>query len=255
MIELTILQGLLITLLYVHLTIVSYELYLHRGIIHNSVDYVKSISIIFEIWLWLTMHLPNKYYFCSHRIHHAYADKKEDPHGPLSLGITQQFLLKPLYKIYEQIKRIFILDEMVGGPPTELQKKFLNNLKPYQSKFLFKNKKFGNLTFLIINVLLFGIYGLIVYFIFLLLLNVIQHIFLDGFGHYLGYRNYQIADNSKNITPIAILFGGIELHNNHHKNPSSAKCNDRWFEIDIGWVYIKILMFFNLCKINNDYKK
>ena len=41
---------------------------------------------------------------------------------------------------------------------------------------------------------------------------------INGVGHYIGYRNYQAPDESKNIVPWGILIGGEELHNNHHAN-------------------------------------
>ena len=42
---------------------------------------------------------------------------------------------------------------------------------------------------------------------------------VNGVGHALGYRNFQVKDESRNITPIAIWLGGEELHNNHHADP------------------------------------
>lgn len=36
---------------------------------------------------------------------------------------------------------------------------------------------------------------------------------INGIGHYWGYRNYEPADASRNISPIGILIGGEEPHN------------------------------------------
>ena len=46
---------------------------------------------------------------------------------------------------------------------------------------------------------------------------------INGVGHALGYRNFEVKDESRNISPIAIWLGGEELHNNHHHDPHSAK--------------------------------
>ncbi len=51
------------------------------------------------------------------------------------------------------------------------------------------------------------------------------------------------------IPPIAIWLGGEELHNNHHHDPHSAKFKAKWYEFDIGWVYLRLLSFFGLAKI------
>ena len=58
-----------------------------------------------------------------------------------------------------------------------------------------------------------------------------------------------MKDESRNILPIAIWLGGEELHNNHHADPKSAKFKARWFELDIGWIYIRMLKLVGLAKI------
>ena len=64
---------------------------------------------------------------------------------------------------------------------------------------------------------------------------------INGIGHYWGYRNFACADASTNIVPWGILIGGEELHNNHHAYGTSAKLSSRWYEFDIGWMYIRML--------------
>ena len=46
-----------------------------------------------------------------------------------------------------------------------------------------------------------------------------------------------------------MLLSGEELHNNHHKFPSSARFSQRWFEMDMGWWYIQTLRLFRLAKV------
>jgi stearoyl-CoA desaturase (delta-9 desaturase) len=72
---------------------------------------------------------------------------------------------------------------------------------------------------------------------------------INGIGHYWGYRNYDCKDASTNVFPIGILIGGEELHNNHHTFGTSAKLSAKWYEFDIGWMYISILSFFGLAKV------
>ena len=64
---------------------------------------------------------------------------------------------------------------------------------------------------------------------------------INGIGHYWGYRNFQPEDASTNIVPWGILIGGEELHNNHHAYATSARFSNRWYEFDIGWLYIRML--------------
>ena len=64
---------------------------------------------------------------------------------------------------------------------------------------------------------------------------------VNGVGHYWGYRNAETPDKSTNIVPWGIIIGGEELHNNHHAYPTSAKLSSKWYEFDIGWMYIRLL--------------
>jgi stearoyl-CoA desaturase (delta-9 desaturase) len=211
------------------------------------------MKFLFEFWSWLTFgSMPNKYYLSSHRMHHVYADTKMDIHGPVSLGIKKQFLNKPFHRIFLQFINTFSCMKKERYPPTEIQKKFLGNLENFNDEsFFYKNCQYGNFVFFMINLLLFGVNGIYIYLLFLILINLIRDIVIDGFAHLIGYRNYHTKDNSRNIFPIGIFFCGAELHNNHHKYPNDIKLSKKWFEIDIGWLYIKLLEFFKLCKITN----
>jgi stearoyl-CoA desaturase (delta-9 desaturase) len=72
---------------------------------------------------------------------------------------------------------------------------------------------------------------------------------INGIGHFWGYRNWNAPDASTNISPIGILIGGEELHNNHHAFAASAKLSSKWYEFDIGWLYIRILETLGLAKV------
>jgi stearoyl-CoA desaturase (delta-9 desaturase) len=72
---------------------------------------------------------------------------------------------------------------------------------------------------------------------------------INGMGHWWGYRNGETKDHSRNISPIGIIVGGEELHNNHHLAPASPKFSQKWWEFDIGWMYIKGLEFLGLAKL------
>jgi stearoyl-CoA desaturase (delta-9 desaturase) len=72
---------------------------------------------------------------------------------------------------------------------------------------------------------------------------------VNGCGHFLGYRNFSSADASTNVIPLGILIGGEELHNNHHAYATSARLSNKWYEFDIGWMYICILSALGLAKV------
>ena len=69
-------------------------------------------------------------------------------------------------------------------------------------------------------------------------------------AHHFGYRENDSDDNSRNLWPLAILVAGEELHHNHHKNTKNPNYRNKWFELDLGWQYIKVLRLLGLIKIN-----
>src|SRR5260370_9592602 len=72
---------------------------------------------------------------------------------------------------------------------------------------------------------------------------------INGIGHFWGYRNWSTEDASTNIVPWGIIIGGEELHNNHHTYATSAKLSNKWYEFDIGWLYIRVLSLCRLAKV------
>ena len=71
---------------------------------------------------------------------------------------------------------------------------------------------------------------------------------INGLGHTVGYRTFATRDSSRNIVPVGILISGEELHNNHHRYPRSAKFSTRWFEIDVGWLFLRGLAAIGLAR-------
>src|SRR5262249_16357497 len=69
---------------------------------------------------------------------------------------------------------------------------------------------------------------------------------INSFGHTVGYRNFATRDASRNIVPFALLVAGEELHNNHHRYPGSAKFSWHWWEIDPGWLVVRLLAVLGL---------
>jgi len=78
---------------------------------------------------------------------------------------------------------------------------------------------------------------------------------INGLGHYTGYRNYDCNDAATNLIPWGILIGGEELHNNHHTFATSAKLSSKWYEFDIGWMYIRMMEMVGLAKVKKTIPK
>ena len=72
---------------------------------------------------------------------------------------------------------------------------------------------------------------------------------INGLAHWWGYRNGETRDLSHNLVPWGIVIGGEELHNNHHAFASSAKFSSRRWEIDLGWIYVRIMDLLGLARV------
>jgi stearoyl-CoA desaturase (delta-9 desaturase) len=57
-----------------------------------------------------------------------------------------------------------------------------------------------------------------------------------------GYRNHELSDDlSKNNFILGFLVWGEGWHNNHHKFPIRAKYGEKWWEVDISYLIIKLI--------------
>jgi stearoyl-CoA desaturase (delta-9 desaturase) len=99
------------------------------------------------------------------------------------------------------------------------------------------------------DLLLFGVPGIIILAVQLLAMPLLAAGIINGVGHHSGYRNFECPDAATNIVPWGVLLGGEELHNNHHAFPSSAKFSVRSWEFDIGWFWIRLFTLLGLAKV------
>ena len=65
---------------------------------------------------------------------------------------------------------------------------------------------------------------------------------VNSLSHLWGYRNYNTPDDSRNNAIVAVLGGGGGWHNNHHADPNSARHGHAWWEFDLSWLTIRLLM-------------
>jgi len=68
-------------------------------------------------------------------------------------------------------------------------------------------------------------------------------------GHAVGYRSFEMPSRATNLVPWALLLGGEELHNNHHAFPRSARFAVQRWEIDIGWLWIRLFRALGLARV------
>jgi stearoyl-CoA desaturase (delta-9 desaturase) len=219
------------------ITILSVTLYLHRCQAHRALEMHPIASHFFRFWLWLTTGMVTKEWAAIHRKHHARVETEEDPHSPVVKGIRKVFLEgAELYRSESKNKET--LERYGEGTPDDWMERNIYT----------RRSVWGVTSMLIINLALFGTIGLTIWALQMAWIPFFAAGVINGIGHYWGYRNYEVKDNSRNVIPIGFFLGGEELHNNHHAFATSAKFSTKWWEVDAGWCLIRLLQVLGLAK-------
>ena len=222
-----------------HVTIAAVTIFLHRCQAHRALDLHPVVSHFFRLWLWLTTGMVTKEWAAIHRKHHAKCETPEDPHSPQVYGLNRVLWLGVFLYVKEAHNRETLERYGRGTPDDWLERKVYSPHSVY-----------GLFLMGAVDIALFGLVpGLAI------LVTQIAWIpfwaagVINGVGHYWGYRNWDCPDAGRNIVPFGILIGGEELHNNHHAFASAAKLSNKWYEFDLGWLYIRTLSALGLASV------
>lgn len=220
------------------ITIAGVTLYLHRCQAHRALDLHPVVSHFFRFWMWLTTGMITKEWAAIHRKHHAKCETAEDPHSPQFYGI-KRVLFGGVFLYVKESRHSETMQRYGHGTPDDWLERSIYS--PHHKK--------GILLLALVNIALFGaVPGILMFGIQMAWIPFWAAGFINGVGHFWGYRNFQTQDASTNIVPIAAWIGGEELHNNHHAFPTSAKFSVRWYEFDLGWLYIQTLSALGLAR-------
>ena len=226
------------TLVMVQITIACVTLYLHRSQAHRGVTFHPVVEHFMRAWLWLTTGMVTGEWVAIHRRHHQKSDQPGDPHSPQIYGIWRVLFGGAL--LYKQAARdrAMIAQLSTGTPDDWIER---NLYRPHNA--------LGIVLMLVIDLCVFGLWGWLVWGIQMLWIPLWAAGVINGLSHWWGYRNTDTKDTSRNLWPIAIWIGGEELHNNHHADGANPKFSQRWWELDIGWIYIQLLQRCNLATL------
>ncbi len=231
-------QALLAALTLTHVSIAAVTVYLHRAQAHRALDLHPAVSHFFRFWLWLTTGMVTREWVAIHRKHHAKCETEDDPHSPQRKGIRKVLWQgAELYKLASEDTAM--IERYSHGTPADR----------VERNVYIRHRNKGLALMLLIDLLLFGAWGLTVWAIQMIWIPFWAAGVINGIGHYWGYRNFESPDAATNITPWGILIGGEELHNNHHAFPGSARLSSKWWEFDIGWLYIRSLEMLRLARV------
>ncbi|MGB5734137.1 MAG: fatty acid desaturase [Thiohalocapsa sp.] len=236
--DLPLWQVVIVTLVMTHITIAAVTIFLHRSQAHRALDLHPAVMHFFRFWLWLTTGMVTKEWVAVHRKHHGHCETELDTHSPQVFGLGRVF--GQGVELYQAATRNRAdMDRYGLGTPDDWLERNLYSRYSWQ----------GCGLMLVLDLLLFGVYGLTVWAVQMLWIPVLAAGVINGVGHFWGYRNFETADASTNVSPWGVLIGGEELHNNHHAFPSSARLSARWWEFDLGWLYIRLMRSVGLARV------
>ncbi|CAH2907437.1 MAG: Fatty acid desaturase (EC; Delta-9 fatty acid desaturase (EC [uncultured Paraburkholderia sp.] len=231
-------QLVLYTLAVTHVTIIGVTVYLHRCQAHRALELHPVVSHFFRFWLWMTTGMLTGQWAAIHRKHHAKCETEEDPHSPQTRGIWKVLLEgAELYRV--EAKNEETMRKFSHGTPNDWMERNVYTKYPI----------LGVSLMMVLNIALFGVVGLTIWAVQMVWIPFWAAGVVNGLAHFWGYRNFNSSDASTNIFPWGIIIGGEELHNNHHTYATSAKLSNKWYEFDIGWMYIRIMSAFRLAKV------
>ncbi len=248
----------LVALVFTHITITGVTIYLHRAQAHRSLELGFVLSHFYRLWLWLSTGMVTREWVAIHRKHHAKCEMEDDPHSPIIWlrgieGRAKRALYMCWWVLWRGVRQYVreshiseTMEKHGAGTPNDWIERNLYARFP----------KCGIIVMMLINIICFGVIaGSLIWLVQVIWIPVFAAGIINGVGHFVGYRNVEsyhritgVVDSSRNILPWGILIGGEELHNNHHANELSPKLSSKWYEFDIGWLYIRVFQFFGLIK-------
>ena len=222
-------------------TIAAVTIFLHRHQAHRALELHPAASHFFRAWLWLTTGMVTREWVAVHRKHHAKCDTPEDPHSPQILGLNR-VLWGGVFLYVKEARKAQTLERYGHATPDDWLERNLYSGHPM----------LGIVLMGAADLLLFGLIpGALILIVQIAWIPFWAAGVINGIGHYWGYRHWPTTDASTNIVPLGMLIGGEELHNNHHAYPTSAKLSYKWYEIDIGWGYIRALQALGLAQVKH----
>lgn len=209
----------------------------HRYAAHKMFTMSRTWEKIFFWCCFITQgssYISPYAYGIMHRLHHAHADTKDDPHSPNNSPNFLTMLLQTRNNYF----RIFC-----GKVSVEERYK-----KEVPQWFAFDRcihnwwmRVICGAVYLSVYIMLATSWWMYLFLPLTIAMATVQGALINWWAHRFGYRNFTREDDSRNILPVDIIFWGEAYHNNHHSRPGRADTAYKWFELDPAYLVIRVL--------------
>ena len=207
----------------------------HRLLTHRSFQAPKWLEYVITLCGTLALQGGPIHWVATHRIHHAFSDRPQDPHSPTrGFWWAHVFWTLAYDEIRDHPTRYWRYAPELAKDPVQ---RFLDRMQvPITILFGTLLLAWGGWPFVI-----WGIFVRIVFFYHATWL-------VNSAAHIWGYRSYETNEGSRNNWFVALLTYGEGWHNNHHAYPTSAAHGLRWWEVDLTYATIRLLGWVGLAK-------
>jgi stearoyl-CoA desaturase (delta-9 desaturase) len=209
--------------------------YLHRGLSHRALTFARPVHATFKLLIWLTVGIKIREWVAVHRKHHAHTDTADDPHSPAVSGWrTVQIKNLTMYRraAHDQAN----IDKYARDLPVTRW-----------DRVLFDRSWLGLAVTTTALCLSCGLLvGLLVMFIHINY-YLAGSAAVNAIGHHFGRRPHE--NSATNLQWLALITAGEGFHNNHHAAPTSARLSHRWYQVDLGWMIIKSMVWMRLARV------
>lgn len=232
------------------LSIFAQTFFLHRYAAHGMFRMTPFWEKCFHLFTVIAQgpsYLNPYGYAVLHRLHHAFSDTDKDPHSPMFHPNLFRMMWKTKHT-YDD----YAYDRI--APPADITVDIprWDAVDRLGQSWIFRIA-FGSLYFFFYYAFVpegqWGWYFLLpVHW----LMGPVHGAIVNWCGHKYGYVNYKNEDHSRNTLPIDFITWGELYQNNHHANPTSANLAQKWFEVDLAYQVIKVLLFLRIIRKNDN---
>jgi stearoyl-CoA desaturase (delta-9 desaturase) len=219
----------------------------HRLFVHRSFETYTWVKFALGVLGSMAVQGPLLKWGALHRRHHQHSDTPDDPHSPHHEGHGVLGLLRGFW--HAHVGWLFrpepiALEQYVKDLSASRTLRVVSYLFPlWVTLGLAIPAVLGGVITLtwagVWTGLIWG--GLIRVFL-------VHHITwsVNSACHLWGFRPYRTRDDSRNNVFFGILAMGEGWHNSHHAFPTSARHGLSWWEIDVSYLFIRILALFGI---------
>lgn len=181
-------------------------------------------------------------YGIMHRQHHAFADTPDDPHSPHNSHNFFTMLWQTRNNYFSIFSGKTVIDERFkkGVPNWQVFDRLVHN---------WPMRLICVAIYILIYFLLATSWWMYLFLPVTIAMATVQGAVVNWWAHRFGYRNFEMQNDSKNIVPVDLFFWGEAYHNNHHSHPARANTSFRWFELDPGYLVIRLLHSLNVIQL------